>query len=200
MPTLWTVPSRCGRLGELSDRVPVVCPVMRRLTVVVFLLVSCSAGVDPPTTTSTVVVETSTTTVPETTTTTMPPPCAPPPYEVGVLPERVEPMIVDPVDLERNDYLEVAGSSSTIWLDGEGGLAVALIRGTLPLEDWPGERGEVSIDGARAVAGPFDDGSWVVSWFEEPGDRCDRFTMIFFPPIEPAEVEATLASMDRTAG
>ena len=172
---------------------------MRRLTLVVFLLAACSAGTDPTTTTSVAVSSTSTT-VEETTTTTRLAECAPPPYEVDVLPEKVEPTVVDPEDLERNEYIEVAGTSSRFWLDGEGNLAVALVRGTLPLEDWPGERGEVFIDGARAVAGPFDDGSWVVGWFEQPGERCDRFTMVFFPPIEPAEVEATLASMDRTAG
>lgn len=172
---------------------------MRRLVPFLLLVAACTGGAETSTTT-TPPPETTSTTVEETTTTTRPAECAPPPYRVEVVPERVEPTIVDPEDLERNDYLEIAGTSSTIWLDGDGGLAMALIRGTLPLEEWPGEKGEVSIDGARAVAGPFDDGSWVVGWFEQPGDRCDQFTMIFFPPVEPAEVEATLASMDRTAG
>ena len=171
---------------------------MRRVGVLFLVVAACSTGGDVATTTSSA--ESTSTTVGETTTTTRPVQCAQPPYRVDVLPERVEPTIVDPDDLERNDYLEVAGSSSTIWLDSEGALALALIRGTLPLEEWPGERGEVSIDGARAVAGPFDDGSWVVGWFEEPGERCDQFTMVFFPPVDAAEVEATLASMDRTAG
>jgi hypothetical protein len=171
---------------------------MRRLGVLVLVLAACSSGGE--TTTTSTAPSTTSTTVEETTTTTRPVQCAKPPYRVDLLPERVEPTIVDPDDLDRNDYLEVAGTSSTIWLDGEGDLAVALIRGTLPLEEWPGERGEVSIDGARAVAGPFDDGSWVVGWFEAPGERCDQFTMVFFPPVDAAEVEATLASMDRTAG
>lgn len=174
---------------------------MRFLVVVLLLVTACSAGGEPSATSSSqpTTSTTTTTTVP-TTTTTRPVECAPPPYRVEVLPEAVEPTIVDPDDLERNDYLEVPGTSSTIWLDGEGNLAVILVRGTLPLEDWPGERGEVSIDGARAVAGPFEDGSWIVGWFEEPGERCDQFTMVFFPPVEPEEVRATLASMDRTAG
>lgn len=176
---------------------PVPSSPMRRLGVLIVVLAACSAGGESTTTTS---VAPSTSITEETTTTTRPVQCAEPPYRVGVLPERVEPTIVDPDDLERNDYLEVAGTSSTIWLDSEGALAVALIRGTLPLEEWPGERGEVTIDGARAVAGPFDDGSWIVGWFEAPGERCDQFTMVFFPPIDAAEVEATLASMDRTAG
>ena len=173
---------------------------MRRVGVLFLVLAACSTGGEATTTTSTAASTSTTVGETTTTTTTRPVQCAQPPYRVDVLPQRVEPTIVDPDDLERNDYLEVAGSSSTIWLDSEGALAVALIRGTLPLEEWPGERGEVSIDGARAVAGPFDDGSWVVGWFEAPGERCDQFTMVFFPPVDAAEVEATLASMDRTAG
>lgn len=170
---------------------------MRRvLPTLIVLIVACTGAAEPSTTTE---VSTTTTTDP-TTTTTIPPQCAPPPYSVETLPGKVEPTIVDAADLPRHPYLEVPGSSSTIWVDGNGDLAVALVRGTLPLEEWPGERGEVSIDGARAVVGPMNDGSWVVGWFEQPGDRCDLFTMVFFPPIEPAEVEATLQSMDRTAG
>ncbi len=77
---------------------------------------------------------------------------------------------------------------------------MALVRGSLPPEEWPGERGEVSIDGARGVAGQFEDGTWVVAWFEEPGDRCDRYMLVVYQPVEAAEVEATVASLDRTAG
>jgi hypothetical protein len=170
---------------------------MQRLAILLLLVTACSATADPTTTTT---VPTTSTTTEATTTTTFPSECAAPPYRVGVLPETVEPTIVDPDDLERNPYLEVPGSSSTMWLDGDGGLAVALIRGTLPLDEWPGERGEVSIDGARAVAGQMEDGSWVVGWFEQPGERCDLFTMVFFPPVVASDVQASLASMDRTAG
>lgn len=175
---------------------------MRAAPLLFLLLVgACSGGGEASTTTTlTTVPSTTTTTVAETTTTTVPEECPPPPYEVGALPAKVSGDPVDLSELPRDEYLEVAGTSSRIWLDDEGALAIALVRGTLPLEDWPGERGEVTIDGARAVVGPFDDGSWVVGWFEQPGDRCDLFTMVFYPPIEPAVVETTLASMDRTAG
>ena len=181
-----------------SQGEPVPSQLMSRLMPLLLVVAACTGAAE--TTTTTAPPLTTSTTIAETTTTTRPDECAPPPYVVDVLPEKVAPTVVDPEDLERNEYLEVAGSSSTFWLDGEGNLAVALIRGTLPLEEWPGERGEVVIDGARAVAGPLDDGSWVVGWFEQPGERCDLFTMVFFPPIDPAEVQATLASMDRTAG
>lgn len=176
---------------------PVACSSMHRaLLVFVALIVACTGGAESSTTT----VPSTTTTVEEATTTTLPPQCAPPPYAVGVLPEKVEPTIVDASEVPRHPYLEVPGTSSVIWVDGDGDLAMALVRGTLPLEEWPGERGEVFIDGARAAVGPMGDGSWTVGWFEQPGDRCDLFTMVFFPPIGPTEVEATLESMDRTAG
>lgn len=172
---------------------------MRRFVPILaaLVLVSCTSEAEPTTTTT---VPTTTTTVQETTTTTFPPECAPPPYRVEALPERIEPTVVGLDEVERNPYLEVAGSSSTIWLDGDGALAMALIRGTLPLEMWPAESSIVEIDGVQARVGPFDDGSWVVGWAEPGGQRCDLFTMVFFPPVEPAEVQAALASMDRTAG
>lgn len=173
---------------------------MRRHLLLLFLaaVFACTPAADSTTTTTEA--ETTTTTEAETTTTTIPPECAPPPYQVEVLPEKVEPMVVPFDELPRDPYLEVPGSSSTIWLDGEGALAMILVRGTLPLEMWPGESGPFEIDGVQARVGPFDDGSWVVGWTEPGEQRCDLFTMVFFPPIEPAEVEAALASMDRTAG
>ncbi len=126
--------------------------------------------------------------------------CPPAAYEIGVFPDRVAPSQVPAEGIALDPFTAVPGSHSTIWLDEEGGLVVSLVRGALPPEAWPGDRGEVSIDGVRAVAGPFDDGTWVVAWFEEPGARCDRYTMVFYPPVTPDEVRATLESMDRVAG
>ncbi|HSJ28018.1 MAG TPA: hypothetical protein VLB67_07380 [Acidimicrobiia bacterium] len=171
---------------------------MRRLLPLVVLLTACTAGGDATTTTTTTIPVT--TTVAETTTTTVPPECAPPPYAVDVLPAKVTGNVVPPADVERNEYLEVPGSSSRFWLDEDGHLAVALIRGTLPLAMWPGESSIIEIDGVQARVGPFDDGSWVVGWAEPGEQRCDLFTMVFFPPVDPSEVQATLLSMDRTAG
>lgn len=126
--------------------------------------------------------------------------CGGVPYEVGILPPGVSQDPTSAVDIPFDDYTTVPGSRSRLWLRDDGGLAVSLIRGTLPLTDWPGERGRVSIDGAEGVAGLFDDGSWVVAWFEDTGDRCDRYTMVFYPPVASSDVETTIASMDRTAG
>lgn len=166
--------------------------------VVVLLVAACTGSTADTTTT----VPDSTTTVPETTTSEVPvlDNCPPAPYEVGELPQRVASAQVPSEDIELDDITTAPGTHSTLWLDDDGRLAVALIRGTLPLEDFPGEKGEVSVDGARGVAGPFDDGTWMVAWFEEPRERCDLYTMVFYPPVAPSEVEATIASMNRVAG
>jgi hypothetical protein len=126
--------------------------------------------------------------------------CPPAPYRVPVLPARVDEVAVPSEEIELDPITSAPGTHSTIWLDGEGALAVALVRGTLPLEDFPGDKGEVFIDGARGVAGQFPDGSWVVAWFEAPGERCDLYTMVFYPPVEPLEVRDTIEAMDRVAG
>lgn len=171
------------------------------MVLVVALLAACSTTTEPSsTTTTTTEPPTTTTTTEPSTTTTRPEDCAAPPYDIATLPSTVSNTPVDPSDIPSDPLLEVAGSSSEIWLDEDGGLALVLVRGTLPLEEWPGESGQVSIDGVEARVGPFDDGSWVVGWFEESGDRCDRYTMVFYPPVDAAEVEASLLSMDRTAG
>jgi hypothetical protein len=100
--------------------------------------------------------------------------------------------------VELDEFTSIGGTTSILWVDAAGEVAVALIRGTLPPEDWPGERGEVNVAGLRAVVGPFADGRWVAAWFEEEGsERCDRYTMVFYPPVDSSEVELSLASIVR---
>ncbi len=140
------------------------------------------------------------TTVAGTTTSTVPD-CGPIRYDVGTFPAAVEPGTAPTDDVSRDAYTAIPGTVSKIWLNADGELAMAFVRGSLPPEEWPGERGEVSIDGARGVAGPFEDGTWVVAWFEEDGtDPCDRYFLVFYAPVTPTEVEATVASLDRRAG
>lgn len=169
--------------------------------VVVALIGACTAS--GTTTTSAAPVATTTpptaTTV-EATTTTRPPECPQPPYDIGTLPPSVAKNQVPASNIEFDRFTTAPGSSSEIWVTPEGALAVALVRGALPPEQFPGESQRVEIDGVEARVGPFDDGTWVVAWFEQPGDRCDRFTMVFYPPVDPADVQATIESMDRTAG
>lgn len=97
-------------------------------------------------------------------------------------------------------WTSVPGTNTTFVPRSDDTVAIALIRGTLPAVDWPGEKGEVSIDGTRAAVGPHPDGTWVAGWFEEPRERCDQYTMVFYPPWNPSDVEDTLEGMNRVGG
>ncbi len=171
---------------------------MRRvvLVTVVALVAAACATSGEPVPSSPPATATTTTTEP-TTTVTFPPECPPVPYRVGVLPSRVVQASGDPARVALDEFTSTPGTSSLIWLDADGEPAVELVRGTLPPREYPGRKGEVEIAGVRGVAGQFEDGTWVVAWFEEPGDRCDLYTMVFFQPVTPDEVEATLASITR---
>jgi hypothetical protein len=168
----------------------------RPLLVVLVLTVACSGAASETTTTSTP----STTTTTDAASTTAPPEeCPPPPYEIGFLPPGVGTATLDPAEIEPDVWTSVPGISATLW-GRDDAVAIALIRGALPAVDWPGDKGTVSIDGTDGVAGPHPDGTWVVGWFEEPSERCDLYTMVFYPPVAPADVEATLEAMDRVGG
>lgn len=173
---------------------------MRRLLVAAVLLVACTGGGADDTTTTTTIPATTSTNVSATSTTTPPPDCPPAPYELTFTPQGVGQGDFDSTTLEPDVWTSVAGSHTTFVPRADDTVAIALIRGTLPAVEWPGEKGEVSIDGTRAVAGPHPDGAWVVGWFEAPGERCDEYSMVFYPPWNPADVEQVLAGMNRVGG
>lgn len=102
--------------------------------------------------------------------------------------------------LEPDVWTSIPGTNTTFVPRSDDTIAVALIRGTLPAVEWPAEKGEVSIDGTPAVVGPHPDGTWVAGWYEEPGERCDQYTMVFYPPWNPSDVEEALAGMNRVGG
>lgn len=171
------------------------------LLVVAGFLVSCSGGEDAVETSLPAIM--TTTTAAPTTTASGPAgllDCSRIPYAVGALPARVAGEVPPGGSAPLEEYSSIPGTRSLLWLDDAGEVAVVLVRGTLPVAEFPGEKGQVDVAGLPAVAGPFDDGSWVVAWFEEPGERCDLYTMVFYPPVEPAEVEATIASITRLGG
>lgn len=173
---------------------------MRRGAIVLLAvwMAGCTNGDTVPTTTEP---PATTTTVQETTTTVERlADCPAPPYDIGFFPSGISSDQVPVADLPFDDYTIVPGSSSEIWLADDGSLAMALIRGALPPEQWPGASQIVDIDGVDARVGPFEGGEWVVAWFEAPGERCDQYTLVFYPPVDPQEVQATIESMDRTAG
>ena len=173
---------------------------MRRIVLAILLLAACSGGTGADeTTTTTTSLPATTTTVTETTTTDPPPDCPAAPYELTALPVGVGEGEFDST-AEPDVWTSVAGTNTTVVPRSDDTVAIALIRGTLPAVDWPAERGEVSVDGTRAVAGPHPDGTWVAGWFEEPGERCDQYTMVFYPPWNPSDVELVLAGMNRVGG
>lgn len=101
---------------------------------------------------------------------------------------------------EPDPFTSIGGTNTTLWVGHGGDPAIALIRGTLPPNQFPAEKGEVDVAGTRGVAGPYPDGRWVAAWYNDPGARCDLYTMVFYPPVSPQEVQQTLAGMTRVAG
>lgn len=171
---------------------------MHRVALTALLFVASCAGTGSgATSTTTTVLATTTTTV--ATTTTTPVECPPPPYELEFLPVGVGANL-DLEEIEPDVWTSVPGISATLWGRDDGTVAMALIRGSLPAVDWPAEKGEVSVDGTRAVVGPHPYGTWVAGWFEAPGDRCDLYTLVVYPPIAPEEVEQVIAGMNRVGG
>lgn len=171
---------------------------MRRAVLCLVVLAACSGQSAEPSTTTTTAPATTTTSA-FATTTAPPPDCPPAPYELTELPVGVGEGSFDSTT-EPDVWTSVAGSNTMFYPRNDDTIAIALVRGTLPAVDWPAEKGEVSIDGTRAVVGPHPDGAWVAGWFEEPGERCDQYTMVFYPPWNPADVESVLAGMNRVGG
>lgn len=168
----------------------------RSLPVLLLLVLACA---DAGSTTTTTTVPTTTTTTPAVSTTGPPEECPPPPYELAFLPVGVGSGNLDPAEIEPDVWTSVPGISATLWGRGDE-VAIALIRGALPAVEWPGDRGEVFIDGTRGVVGPHPDGTWVSGWFEEPRERCDLYTMVFYAPVASSDVRDTLDGMNRVGG
>lgn len=174
---------------------------MRRLAAGLMILAACSGGAAGDTTTTSTVPSTSATTAPAPTSTTQPPPdCPPAPYELTFLPTGVGEGDIDSATLEPDAWTSVAGTNTTFYPRSDDTVAIALIRGTLPAIEWPAERGEVFIDGTRGVVGPHPDGKWVAGWYEEPGARCDQYSLVFYPPWNPSDVEEVILGMNRVGG
>ncbi len=173
---------------------------MRRRILVVLALALAACGSSAGNTMTTTSPVVTTTTSGETTTTATPIDCPAPPYELKFLPSGVGTGLLDPDQIEMDVWTSVGGSQTTFYGREDGTVAIALIRGTLPPVDWPAEKGEVFIDGTRAVVGPHPDGSWVAGWYEEPRERCDLYTMVFYPPVASPDVEAVINAMNRVGG
>lgn len=161
------------------------------------VLVACTATTAETTTTTTTA---TTSTIPPTTSTTTPVECPAAPYELRVLPAGVGEDTLDPEEIENDVWTSVGGTQTTFWGRNDGTVAIALIRGTLPAVDWPGEKQIIEIDGTPGAVGPHTDGTWVAGWAEQPEARCDLYTMVFYPPWNPADVEQVLLNTNRVGG
>jgi hypothetical protein len=169
---------------------------MKSMLVLALVLISaCSAtsAVSTSTTPVATTISTTTTTVPSVD-------CGSVPYEVASLPAGVDGDRPVAEDIVQDQFTTIPGTVLRLWPDADGDLAMVLVRGALPPVEWPGDRGEVNVDGARGVAGPLEDGGWMVAWFEGRGEPCDQYFMVFYPPVDPADVQATILSLNRTAG
>jgi len=172
----------------------------RLLSLMLLLVLACSNPTAETTTTTTTMATTTTSTAEAATTTEPPVECPPAPYETGFLPTGVGAASLDPSGIEPDVWTSVPGISATLWGRDDGTVAMALIRGTLPAVDWPADKGEVSIDGTRGVVGPHPDGTWVAGWFEAPGERCDLYTLVVYPPVSPDEVRRAIEGLNRVGG
>jgi hypothetical protein len=164
------------------------------------LLSACSGTGSAATSTTTMPPSTTTSSIPATSTTVPPVECPEAPYALTFLPLGVGEGALDSTSISLDAWTSVAGSKTTFIPRSDDTVAIALIRGTLPAIDWPGDKGEISIDGTRAAVGPHPDGTWVAGWYEEPGERCDLYTMVFYPPWNPSDVEDVLLGMNRVGG
>ena len=99
-------------------------------------------------------------------------------------------LIADPTTA-RTD-LELAASL----FDAAGDPVLAMIRGALPPRQFTDETEVVEIfERIPAVVGPIGDGFWAAAWAIPPGERCDLFSLIFYPPVESDEVIEVTASL-----
>lgn len=171
----------------------------RSMLLLVTLVMACSSP-DNAGTTSTNAAPITTSTVPAATSTEPPVECPPPPYDLEFLPIGVGAAGLEVAEIEPDVWTSVPGIAATLLGRADGTVGIALIRGTLPPVDWPAEKGEVFIDGTRAAVGPHPDGTWVAGWYEAPGERCDLYTMVLYPPVSPDEVEQVIDGMNRVGG
>ncbi len=157
-----------------------------------FLLAACGGGSSVATTTS--IVSFPATSAPSTSTSAPPPePCDPPPFLPTVLPgginERPSPSAV-PLDT----FTLQPGTIVTAWADDAGTPVVVMVRGALPPEQWTAQPEVIEVRGVDAAVGPLSDGVWAVAWYEGP-DRCDEYSIIFYPPTDAATAKMVAESV-----
>ncbi len=122
--------------------------------------------------------------------------CQTAPYVLTDLPEGFDAAATDPNAVERDVHTSVPGTWSAVWAGSAGAPVMALIRGTLPAENWVGTTERVLVAGRQAALGPLPDGVWGVAWFESEA-RCDLYTLLIYPPGTRDDARRVAESIER---
>ncbi|GBD85474.1 hypothetical protein BMS3Abin02_01882 [bacterium BMS3Abin02] len=167
---------------------------MRRALAAIAAVLIAACSPEPATTTT----APTTTTVPAaavtTTTVSVSDVCDPPDFLPTVLPARVAADQPDSRDVLLDQFTTIPGTTIRLWAGASGSPVMVMIRGALPPERWTATPERISVRGVDAALGPLQDGVWAVAWFEGP-DVCDEYSLIFYPPADPAEIRAVAESV-----
>ena len=112
------------------------------------------------------------------------------------MPDRVVPGVPETADVEFDEFTLIEGAFTASRFDEAGDPVLAVIRGALPPRQFTEEHQVIEVlDGIPALVGPIGDGYWASAWAIPPGDRCDLYSLIFYPPVDEAEVLEVAASV-----
>ncbi len=120
--------------------------------------------------------------------------CPPPAVAPGVLPARASSDPPPPAQVPLDRFTSLAGTALLLWTDQTGAPVLALVRGALPPEPFS-EKAEIDVAGTKGVVGPLSDGVWAAAWFRDEADRCEQYSLIFYPPVDRDEVLAVVGSI-----
>ena len=177
--------------------------IMRTAPALIIALVfaACSPGSGDATTTSVVFVEaiprpTSTSSTSTTVAAEIPDLCAPSTFFPQIVPDSVVAGVPDTADVPIDEFSLIAGTYAASQFDAEGNPVIMMIRGALPPRQFSGETDTVMVlNEIPAVIGSIGDGFWAAAWALPPGERCDLYSLIFYPPVDEASVPAVVESI-----
>jgi hypothetical protein len=137
-----------------------------------------------------------TTTEPSTTTTEILPICEPAGFFPTVLPDRAVDETPDFADVPFDQFTIIPGAWIGMRNDAAGAPVMVLIRGALPPVRFTDDIEPIEIlDGVPAALGPLEDRFWAVAWALSPDERCDLYSLIFYPPTSIDEARQVALSL-----
>lgn len=99
-------------------------------------------------------------------------------------------------DLPADRYTAIEGTSTLVFVDGEGAPKLTIVRGSLPPDEWAGRTVRIDVGGFSGALGTMPDGAWAAAWTESAA-RCDQYSLIVYPPSSREEVEAVADGLRR---